>query len=426
MQDKSQKADILSVYVDENGKSYKTAGKIDYVAGWYFKAAEMMQNTFIRTAFVSTNSICQGEQVASVWKPLYERFGIHIDFAWRTFKWASESNEQAHVHVIIVGFSNNAVTDKFLMENDRKNAVVNISPYLLNTPVVFVESRKKPLCSVPEMTTGNRPADGGHLIIEAEDYEAFIKKEPAAKKYIKRLMGAVEYINNKKRYCLWLVGVSPAELRKMPEVMKRVELRREARLGGAPDRQKLADTPTLFRETKNPDNYIIIPVVSSEQRKYIPLGFMHSDVICTDRIKFLPDATLYEFGILTSNVHMEWMRTICGRLKSDYNYSKDIVYNNFPWIKVTEAQKKKIERTAQAILDARALYPDCSLADLYDELTMPPELRKAHVANDMAVMEAYGFFMEPTPEHPSKWYSPSETVAALMKKYQELTEKSNS
>ena len=207
--------------------------------------------------------------------------------------------------------------------------------------------------------------------------------------------------------------------------MKRVELCREARLSGAPDRQKLADTPTLFRATKTPDNYIIIPVVSSEQRKYIPLGFMHSDVICTDRIKFLPDATLYEFGILTSNVHMEWMRTVCGRLKSDYNYSKDIVYNNFPWCNTTEAQKKKIERTAQAILDARALYPDCSLADLYDELTMPPELRKAHVDNDMAVMEAYGFFMKPTPEHPSKWYSPSETVAALMKMYQELTEKNN-
>ena len=259
MQDKSQKADILSVYVDEKGKSNKTAGKIDYVAGWYFKAAEMMQNTSIRTAFVSTNSICQGEQVASVWKPLYERFGIQIDFAWRTFKWASESNEQAHVHVIIVGFSNNAVTDKFLMENDRKNAVANISPYLLNTPVVFVESRKKPLCTVPEMTTGNRPADGGHLIIEAEDYEAFVKKEPAAKKYIKRLMGAVEYINNRKRYCLWLVGVSPAELRKMPEVMKRVELCREARLSGAPDRQKLADTPTLFRETKNPFFVFVSP-----------------------------------------------------------------------------------------------------------------------------------------------------------------------
>ena len=329
------------------------------------------------------------------------------------------------MHVIIVGFSNNAVTDKFLMENDRKNAVVNISPYLLNTSVVFVESRKKPLCSVPEMTTGNRPADGGHLIIEAEDYEAFVKKEPAAKKYIKRLMGAAEYINNRKRYCLWLVGVSPAELRKMPEVMKRVELCREARLGGAPDRQKLADTPTLFRETKNPDTFIAVPEVSSEQRKYIPLGFMHSDVICTNKIKIIPDASIYHFGILTSNVHMEWMRSVAGRLKSDYSYSNNMVYNNFPWCNPTEAQKKKIERTAQAILDARALYPDCSLADLYDELTMPPELRKAHVANDMAVMEAYRFFMEPTPEHPSKWYSPSETVAALMKMYQELTEKSN-
>ena len=211
------------------------------------------------------------------------------------------------------------------MENDRKNAVVNISPYLLNTSVVFVESRKKPLCSVPEMTTGNRPADGGHLIIEAEDYEAFVKKEPAAKKYIKRLMGAVEYINNRKRYCLWLVGVSPAELRKMPEVMKRVELCREARLGGAPDRQKLADTPTLFRETKNPDTFIAVPEVSSEQRKYIPLGFMHSDVICTNKIKIIPDASIYHFGILTSNVHMEWMRSVAGRLKSDYSYSNNMV-----------------------------------------------------------------------------------------------------
>ena len=426
MQDKSQKADILSVYVDEKGKSYKTAGKIDYVAGWYFKAAEMMQNTSIRTAFVSTNSICQGEQVASVWKPLYERFGIQIDFAWRTFKWASESNEQAHVHVIIVGFSNNAVTDKFLMENDRKNAVANISPYLLNTPVVFVESRKKPLCTVPEMTTGNRPADGGHLIIEAEDYEAFVKKEPAAKKYIKRLMGAVEYINNRKRYCLWLVGVSPAELRKMPEVMKRVELCREARLSGAPDRQKLADTPTLFRETKNPAHYIIVPRVSSENRRYIPVGFLNEEYIPTDSVTLIPNTGIFAFGIISSNVHMNWMRSIAGRLKSDYRYSKDIVYNNFPWCNPTEAQKKKIERTAQAILDARALYPDCSLADLYDELTMPPELRKAHVNNDMAVMEAYGFFMKPTSEHPSKWYSPSETVAALMKMYQELTEKNNS
>ena len=425
MQNKSQKADILSVYVDEKGKSYKTAGKIDYVAGWYFKAAEIMQNTSIRTAFVSTNSICQGEQVASVWKPLYERFGIHIDFAWRTFKWASESNEQAHVHVIIVGFSNNTITDKFIMENDRKNTVANISPYLLNTPVVFVESRKKPLCAVPEMTTGNRPADGGHLIIEAEDYEAFVKKEPSAKKYIKRLVGAVEYINNKKRYCLWLVGVSPAELRKMPEVMKRVELCREARLGGAPDRQKLADTPTLFRETKNPDKYIIVPRVSSENRRYIPVGFLNAEYIPTDSVTLIPDTGIFAFGIISSNVHMNWMRSIAGRLKSDYRYSKDIVYNNFPWCNTTEAKKKKIERTAQAILDARALYPDCSLADLYDELTMPPELRKAHVANDMAVMEAYGFFIEPTSEHPSKWYSPSETVAALMKMYQDLTEKSN-
>lgn len=413
LQSKEQKEDIISVYVDETGKSYKTAGKIDYVAGWYFKATLLMQNTNIRTAFVSTNSITQGEQVASVWKPLYDRFGIHIDFAYRTFQWDSEASIKAHVHCVIVGFSiaeNNK--KRALYYSDRILFVDNINSYLIEAANVFIDSRSTPICDVPKMTTGNRPADGGHLIIEAEDYDDFIKREPNAVKYIKKLTGAAEYINNKDRYCLWLVGVSPAELRKMPEVMKRVEACKQDRLNGAEDRQKLADTPTVFRETKNPSTYIIVPATSSENRKYIPLGFLDINTISTNSAVIIPEATLYHFGILTSNVHMAWMRAVAGRLESRYRYSKDIVYNNFPWCEPSDTQKAAIEKTAQAILDARNLYPDCSLADLYDEQFMPIELRKAHQANDHAVMKAYGYA-------PS--FSEPEIVADLMKRYQELT-----
>ncbi len=416
LQSKAQKDDILSIYVDEKGKPYKTAGKIDYVSAWYFKASQLMVGTNIRTAFVSTNSITQGEQVAGVWKPLYDRFGIHIDFAHRTFRWDSEASLKAHVHCVIVGFSvAENTSDRRLFDNGIEKVVSNINAYLIEAPNVFIESNKKPVFDAPKMTTGNRPADGGHLIIEAEDYDDFIKREPNAVKYIKKLTGAVEYINNKNRYCLWLVGISPAELRKMPEVMKRVEACRQDRLNGAPDRQKLADTPTIFRETFNPDSYIIVPRVSSENRRYIPLGFLNDTVVPTDSAVIIPDATLYHFGVLTSNVHMAWMRTVCGRLKSDYRYSKDIVYNNFPWCSPTEEQKAKIEKTAQMILDARAMYPDCSLADLYDEAVMPPELRKAHQLNDRAVMEAYGFW--------GKLNSESECVAELMGMYREMTEK---
>lgn len=416
LQSKSQKEDILSIYIDENGKPYKTAGKIDYVSGWYFKASQLMQNTTIRTAFVSTNSITQGEQVAGVWKPLYDRFSIHIDFAHRTFQWDSEANMKAHVHCVIVGFSiASNQNKKLLFSSERFQIVENINAYLIDAPNIFVESRKKPICNVPEMTTGNRPADGGNLIIEDKDYQTFIQKEPNAKKYIKQLVGSEEYINNKKRWCLWLVGVSPIELKKMPEVMKRIQACKEDRLNGAPDRQKLAETPMLFRETKNPNTAIIVPRVSSERRRYIPLGIVGKDIIMTDSAVYIPNTSIYEFAILTSNIHMAWMRAVCGRLKSDYRYSKDIVYNNFPWPTPTEAQKDKIEKTAQAILDARALYPDSSLADLYDELTMPPELRKAHQQNDRAVMAAYGF----TKDHPA-YKSETACVAELMKLYQKL------
>ncbi len=412
-QNKAQKEDILSVFVDKNGKPFKTAGKIDYVAGWYYKAAQLMLGTKIRAALVSTNSITQGEQVAFIWKPLKELFDIHIDFAYRTFRWDSEASDKAHVHCVIVGFSNVMNTKKFIFDNDKKKEAQIINPYLIDAPEVFIESRNKPLCDVTNMITGNRPADGGHLIIEAKDYSDFIAKEPASKPYIKKLLGAAEFINNKERWCLWLVGVSPAELRKMPLVMQRIQACKEDR-ENAPDpgRRKLAETPHLFREQLNPDTYIVVPRVTSERRRYVPLDFLSNEIIPTDAVLIIPDASLYHFGVLESNVHMAWMRAVCGRLKSDYRYSKDVVYNNFPWPEVSDEQREKIATTAQGILDARALYPDSSLADLYDELTMPPELRKAHQQNDRAVMAAYGFPITMTE---------SECVARLFELYQKLT-----
>lgn len=417
LQSKEQKNDILSIYVDEKGKPYKTAGKIDYVAGWYFKASKFMQGTAIRTAFVSTNSITQGEQVAGVWKPLFERFDIHIDFAHRTFRWDSEASLKAHVHCVIVGFSvaNNQDKRK-IYSNGRFKEVKNINAYLLEAPNEFISNRNKPLCDVPQMITGNRPADGGHLIIENEDYEEFLLKEPSARPYVKRLVGSTEFINNKKRWCLWLVGISPSELRKMPMVLQRVEACKEDR-EKSPDagRRKLAETPTLFREINNPVSFILVPKVSSEKRRYVPMGFLDNNTISTDLNFIIPEATMYHFAILTSNIHMAWMRAVCGRMKSDYRYSANIVYNNFPWPTPTEEQKQKIEQTAQAILDARALYPDSSLADLYDELTMPPELRKAHHQNDIAVMQAYGFT-----KGSEAYKSEAACVAELMKRYQQL------
>lgn len=422
LQSPKQKADLLSVYVDETGKPYKTAGKIDFVSAWYFKASQIMQNTSIRTALVSTNSITQGEQVASVWRPLYERFGIQIDFAHQTFKWNSEAKDKAAVHCVIIGFSCiDNKGEKRLFDGNNIELVDEINPYLKSGNTVFIENITNPICSVTKMTTGNRPADGGHLIIEAEEYDDFIRREPKAKKYIKRLTGAAEFINNKDRYCLWLVDVSPKELRTMPLVMNRIELCRQARLAGAPDRQKLASTPTVFREQKNPESYIIVPSTSSENRRYIPIGFLDGETIPTNSATIIEDATLYDFGILTSNVHMAWMRTVAGRLEMRYRYSAKIVYNNFPWPEVTDAKKEIISKTAQAILDARELYPDSSLADLYDELTMPVELRQAHQANDMAVMRAYG--MQKIVDGKKTWLTESETVAKLFEMYEDLTKK---
>ena len=421
LQSPEQKANLLSVYVDENGKPYKTAGKIDFVSAWYFKASHIMHNTSIRTALVSTNSITQGDQVASVWEPLFNRFNIHIDFAHKTFKWNSEAKNKAAVHCVIIGFSSiENPRKKILFDSNGAEFVDEINPYLIEGKTTFIESRSTPICDVISMTSGNRAADGGHLLFDSyETMIDFVKKEPKSEKYIRPLVGGTEYINNKKRFCLWLVDASPKELRSMPLVMERIERCRQARMEGALDRQKLADTPHLFREQKQLESYLIIPSVSSETRRYIPIGFLDGHSIPLAPILILPNSSLYDFGILTSNVHMAWMRTVAGRLEMRYRYSAKIVYNNFPWPEVTDAQKAKISETAKAILDARALYPDSSLADLYDELTMPVELRKAHQKNDRAVMEVYG--MTKIVDGKKTWLTESETVARLFEMYEDIT-----
>lgn len=417
LQNKEQKADILSVYVDEKGKPYKTAGKIDYVAGWYFKASQFIQGTSIRVAFVSTNSITQGEQVAGVWKPLFERFGIHIDFAHRTFRWDSEASLKAHVHCVIVGFS---VADntkvKVIFDSDVPKTVKHINAYLADADNVFIESRTQPICDVPVMQNGGKPTEGGFLILTEEEKNNLIKDEPQAAKLIRPYMMGKDFIVRRPRYCLWMAGVAPSIIRNCPKVLKRIQQVREYRLASpkAATRKK-AETPMLFDEVRECEtDYVAIPKVSSENRRYIPMDYLPKEIIPGDKLFMLQSASLYYFGILTSNVHMAWMRAVCGRLKSDYSYSNTIVYNNFPWPTPTDEQRAKIEQTAQAILDARALYPDSSLADLYDETTMPPELRKAHQDNDRAVMRAYGFSVRDTTE--------ASCVAELMRMYEKLTE----
>jgi len=409
-QSKEQKED-LSVACPDCVKN------IDYVAGWYYKAARLIGKSNTRAALVSTNSITQGEQVASIWKNLTEKMGIRIDFAYRTFRWDSEASSKAHVHCVIIGFSSKysePYRELIIFDGDQSTRAENISPYVINAPSVFIGSRKKPLCEVPEIIKGSSPVDGGNLIIEADEYDDFIRRDPEAKKYIYRFVGAREFLHNLPRYCLWLEGASPKELASMPLVKERISKTREFRLKSSKiATRRFADIPTRFMEIRQPDShYIIIPRHSSEKRRYIPMGYLDKDVICGDANILIPNATLYHFGILESNVHMAWMRAVCGRLKSDYRYSNDIVYNNFPWPTPTEAQKAKIEQTAQGILDARMIYPDSSLADLYDELTMPVQLRRAHQENDRAVMQAYGFDVKTMTE--------SCCVAELFKLYNQM------
>lgn len=407
----SQKSDLFFVF----GSKWKNAGNLDYVACWYKKCADFIKGTSVRVALVSTNSVSQGESVANLWKPLFAD-GVHFDFAHRTFRWDSEASIKAHVHCVIIGFSTAPNSKpKVIYSSERPQIVRNINGYLLNAENIFVESRNKPLCDIPPIGIGNKPIDGGNYLFTEEQKDEFVKKEPLSEKWFRPWIGSDEFINRYYRYCLWLGDCPPNELRKMPECMKRVQAVREYRLSSpSAGTVKLADTPTRFHVENMPkSNYIVIPEVSSEKRKYVPMGFLSPEILCSNLVKIVSNATLYHFGVLTSNVHMAWMRAVSGRLKSDYRYSKDIVYNNFPWPAPTEEQKAKIEQTAQAILDARAFYPDSSLADLYDELTMPVELRRAHQQNDKAVMQAYGFDYKTMTE--------SECVAELMKMYQELT-----
>lgn len=406
----SQKEDLQSVFV-----GMKNCGNLDYVSGWYEKAAEYMQDTYIRAALVSTNSITQGEQVPLLWKRLNEK-GIIINFAYQTFQWDSEAKIKAHVHCVIIGFSYQQTKECRLFISENYLLVPNINAYLVSGPNILIDSRKKPVCNVASVVFGSMPNDGGKLSdYSDEEMQAIVNEYPIAATMFRPFLGATEFLHGKKRWCLWLKGVAPADIKKVKPVMDAIAAVRAMReASNRESTRKLAETPSLFGEIRQPDtDYIIIPRHSSENRKYIPMGFVSPEIICGDSNPLLPNASLYQFGILMSNVHNAWMRTVCGRIKSDYRYSVNVVYNNFPWPDATPEQKARIAQTAQAILDARALYPTSCLADLYDDDVMPPELLTAHQKNNRAVWEAYG----------KKWKIGSENdcVAYLMQLYQSMT-----
>jgi hypothetical protein len=392
-QSKDQKIDMVKVFGDADG-----TGILDYVAAWYKKASELIQGTSIKVGFVSTNSISQGEQVSVLWRVLFNQFKIKINFAHRTFKWNNEARGNAAVHVVIIGFSQIEVKEKYIFEYDDGNTiphqikVKNINPYLLEGNNILVGRRTKPLCNVPEMVKGSSPTDGGFLLFDDEQKKEFIIQNPEAKDLIKQYIGSFEFINNVSRWCLWLKDVSPQSIKTFPEIIRRLGEVREFRSKSTKlSTRKWADIPSLFIEERQPNqDYIIIPRVSSENRKYIPIGFLKKDVIISDSAIALPNATLFHFGILTSLLHMAWTKYTCGRLKSDFRYSNTIVYNNFPFPdNPNEKQIKAIEVSAQKVLDARQQFPNSSLADLYDPLTMPPVLVKAHNELDKSVDLAY-------------------------------------
>lgn len=411
-QSREQKSDLVSVW-----KNAKGTGNLDYVTGWYKKAAEVVQSSRIQVAFVSTNSITQGEQVPIFWRQMLN-MGIHIDFAYRTFRWDSEASIKAHVHCVIIGFSVLPEKKKRrLYTTENYQEVNNINPYLVDAPSVLIEGRSRSICNALPILYGSMPIDDGHLILGQEDVDKLLSENPNNQRFIKKYVGGAELIQGKKRWCLWLKGATPEELQSSSIIMERIKATAEFRKSSKrPQTLELANTPALFGEIRQPDTEMLaIPKVSSENRRYIPISYISPDIIVNGSALIIPNASLYHFGVLISNVHNAWMRVVAGRMKSDYQYSNKIVYNNFPWPTPTEEQKAKIERTAQAILDARALYPDSSLADLYDEVTMPPELRKAHQENDKAVMRAYGFDIKTTTE--------TSCVAELMRRYQELVER---
>ena len=407
---------LQKIEVQDTFGDIKDVQDLDYVTCWYKLAAKYIKNTKIEVAFVSTNSICQGAQVPILWNVLFNDLGVHINFAYQTFKWGSESSDQAAVHCVIIGFALFNRSKKYLYTTDKTPKIVdNISPYLTEGSDSFVVATKDALCDVPKMIFGNQPRDGGYFILTEEEKDTILAKEPNLEKWIHPYMGAEEFIKGKKRYCLWLVNASPLDIKSSKILYEKVESVRKFREESkAKTTNGYAKVPHCFAQMTQPEgvDYLIVPSVSSERRKYIPIGFLDANTISSNAVQIVPNASLYHFGVLTSNVHMAWMRTVAGRLKSDYRYSKEIVYNTFPWCNPTEEQKKRIEQTAQAILDARAKYPECSLAILYDDTITPPELRKAHQANDRAVMQAYGFDVKSMTE--------STCVAELMKMYQKL------
>ena len=406
-----QKDDLIRVF-----GNIKNIGNLDYVSGWYRIATEFMRGTKIKTALVSTNSITQGEQVAILWKNLFEN-NIVINFAYRTFQWDSESNSKAHVYCVVIGFSFINNEEKFIFNEEKKIKAKNINGYLIDAPNICINSISHPLCNVSKMDFGSMPNDDGYLSnYSREEKDQICSNYPEAEKFFKRILGAEEFIKNKERYCIWLKDIEPSQYNRIKPITDAIsEVRKNREASKREATKKLAEIPYLFGEIRQPNsNYLLIPSVSSSDRKYIPIGFMEKDVISTNLNLLVPNATLYEFGILTSNIHMAWMNAVCGRLGNGYRYSVKIVYNNFPWPNPTEEQKKIIEKTAQEIINIRKKYPNSSLADLYDKDYMPIDLFKAHKNNDAAVMNAYGF----------KWKKMSEAdcVSKLFEMYQKLVE----
>lgn len=399
----------------------KGAMDLDYVSAWYKKASEFIQNTKIKVAFVSTNSITQGTQVGTLWHHLMNKYNIKIHFAHKTFEWDSEASGKAHVHCVIIGFASFDISIKRLFDYDdikgeaHEIIAKNINPYLIDFKDLFIKSISKPICNVPDIVFGNMPNDDGNFLFTKEEKDEFLEKEPSAIKFMKNFTGAEEYINNKERYCLWLKDVAPSELKSMPYVLDRVKKVKEYRLKSTREAtKKLAATPYLFGEIRHKNtNYLIIPRVSSERRKYIPIGFLDKDVIASDSCLVVPNATLYHFGVLTSIMHMTWTKYVCGRLKNDYRYSKDIVYNNYPWAKnSSKTHVEKIEAKAKIVLDTREKYSSSSLADLYDPNTMPADLLKAHSDLDKAVDSSYG---------KATFKNEQERIAFLFELYEEYT-----
>lgn len=414
--DDAQRQDSRIVF-----NSLDNGGLLDFVAAWYVKSAKyMQQNLSIKCAFVSTNSITQGEQVGVLWSWMLAQ-GVKIHFAHRTFSWSNEASGKAAVHCVIIGFGLQDVVDKTIFEyadikgDSQAIKVNNINPYLVDAADILLSRLRKPISNVPRLQKSNQPTDGGHLILNLTELNQFLELEPVnASKFVKRLIGAREYLHNELRYCLWLVNASPTEIRQSAFIYQRVNACQNFRKnqGKAADTIALAQTPSLFRETKNPQKFVVIPEVSSENRKYIPIGFLHGDVIPTNKLQIIENAGLFEMGILSANLHMVWTKAVSGRLKSDYQYSNSITYNNFPWPELNAQNKAKIESAAQAVLDARAVHINASLADLYDPLTMPPNLLKAHQVLDEAVDEAYGYKGAATD---------AARVAFLFERYQQIT-----